>query len=779
MRTGLIAYIAGLALALLAPRPDVLAGLALAAPAMGFCIASRKGRGKWSKAALLAGCALFGFAWHLVWAGLRLDAQLGDELEGVDMLVTGTVRSLPRRFDEVQQFLFEIEQSGNGFSRRKVLLNHYGAEEIVAGRAYRLEIRLNRPRGLANPGVFDYEAWLFQGGVAARGYVRGAAQLLPERRAAWLVSLRASLKARILRLAQNPATAGIIVALVLGDGSGLSEAQRELFQQTGTNHLFVISGLHIGLICLLAYGLTLALCKQIPPLMLYAPAQKIALLPALAAAGAYAAISGFGLPAQRAVVMAAVFMLGSLFNLKQPVSLRFLLAAAAVLSLNPLSFLGMGFWLSFMAVGALLLARQPGSGPAGVQTWLAGSLRSQLAVAMALAAPLLLWTGQLSMLGPLVNLAAIPLVGFVIVPLCLLAACGMIFSEYLADTLFQLASWLLQLLFWTLGEVVQAGSGHAILDRGYSGVLTLLLLAAGSLLLLLPRGFPGRRLAALVLLPLLFPPERPSGEELLRVHVLDVGQGLAVIVQTRRHVLLYDTGASFSPDVSIGDRVVLPVLERMGVAKLDAVVLSHGDDDHSGGFAAIAAALPIDRLYSSFAAPRAPGVRYACREFINWRWDGVEFRFLHPATPRENDNDNSCVLQIRTAGFSVLLPGDIEAGVERELAAALRGELRSDVLIAAHHGSNTSSSWPFLKMIEPDYVIFAAGYRNAFGHPSPRVVERSGFFTPFLLNTSAHGMISFVLSRPGATLQVNGFRTDHRRYWRDCRFCDYSPLRAE
>ena len=767
MRAALIAYIAGLVLAAASSQPQRISAIVLAALALCIVIFARNRPAFSRKAALLAGCALLGFAWHLNWAAARLDAQIGGALEGVDMWVTGTVRSLPRRFDEIQQFQFNIEQSDSGFDRRKVLLNHYGDEEILAGRAYRLEVRLNRPRGLANPGAFDYEAWLFQQGITARGYVRGGVEMLPDGRAAWLASLRGGLKAKILGLVEDPATAGIIVALVLGDAGGLSDEQWELFQQTGTNHLFVISGLHIGLICLLAYGLTLTLIRRFPPLMLFAPAQKLALIPALAAAAGYGAISGFGLPAQRAVVMAAVFMLASLLNLKQPVSLRYLLAMAVVLSLNPLSFLGMGFWLSFMAVGALLLVHNPAKEAAGAGAWLAGSLRTQLAVAAALLAPLLLWTGQVSLLAPLVNLAAIPLLGLCVVPLCLLATFCLVLGEQPAGILFHAAGMLLHMLLWALGKVVALGSGHAVLTAGSMDAPSILLLAAGSLLLLLPGGFPGRRLAGLLLFPLLFVPARAPREDLLRLHVLDVGQGLAAIVQTRRHVLLYDTGASFSPDASMGDRIILPVLDRMGVDKLDAVVISHSDDDHSGGFAAIAGALPVDRLYSSYAIAAAPGVQYACREFINWRWDDVEFRFLHPDAPREKDNDNSCVLQIRAADFSVLLPGDIEAGVEKELAAGLRAELQSEVLVAAHHGSNTSSSWPFLKMVDPDHIVFAAGYRNAFGHPSRQVVERAGAFTSNLPNTSALGMISFVLPEAGAVLRVSSFRRDHPRYWRD------------
>ena len=807
MRAGLIAYIAGLTLASLTPRPEVAVGAALAVIALSMFWAAGPGSGLRRNTTTLAAAALLGFAWHLVWAGLRLDAQLPSELEGVDMQVSGIVRGLPRRFDEIQQFTFEIEQSDHGFEDRKVLLNHYGEEEILAGKAYRFEIRMNRPRGLANPGVFDYEAWLFQRGVAARGYVRGQVKPAPELGTARLDSLRATLKADLLRLASDAErpettdaspssddsepsaeqlrlargneTAGIIVALALGDGSGLTDEQWELFRQTGTNHLFVISGLHIGLICLLAYGLTLFTVKRFPTLMLLAPAQKIALVPALAAACAYGLISGFGLPAQRALVMAAVFMLATLFSIKQPASLRFLLAMAVVLTLNPLSFLGMGFWLSFLAVAALLLAQPPGPRPTTPSTWLIASLRPQLAVAAGLLVPLLFWMGEVSLLGPLVNLPAIPLVGFCIVPLCLLAVCAIPISEPLTETLLQLATWLLQLLLWTLNQTVTLSADFAILERETPATLTLALLATGSLLALLPKGFPGRPLTPLLMLPLLFTPPKPPREDLLRLHILDVGQGLAVIIQTRHHTLLYDTGASFSPDASMGDRVVLPVLEKMNTPKLDAVVLSHSDDDHAGGFPAIAKALPIDRLYSSFDVPQATGVAYACREFINWRWDEVEFRFLHPGAPRENDNDNSCVLQIRAGNFTALLPGDIEAGVERELAAALRGELQSDVLIAAHHGSNTSSTWPFLKMVDPEYVIYAAGYRNPFGHPSPRVKERTAVFTTNMLNTSTQGMISFVLADSESAPQVNSFRTNHPRYWRDCRFCDSASLRAE
>ncbi len=807
MRAGLIAYIAGLTLASLTPRPETAIGAALAVIALSMFGAAGPGSGLRRNTTTLAAAALLGFAWHVVWAGLRLDAQLPPELEGVDMQVSGIVRGLPRRFDEIQQFTFEIQQSDHGFEGRKVLLNHYGEEEILAGKAYRFEIRMNRPRGLANPGVFDYEAWLFQRGVAARGYVRGQVKPAPELGTAWLDSFRAKLKADLLRLASaaerpetihaSPSsddsepsaeqlrlargndTAGIIVALALGDGSGLTDEQWELFRQTGTNHLFVISGLHIGLICLLAYGLTLFTVKRFPALMLLAPAQKIALIPALAAACTYGLISGFGLPAQRALVMAAVFMLATLFSIKQPASLRFLLAMAVVLTLNPLSFLGMGFWLSFLAVAALLLAQPPGPRPTTPSTWLIASLRPQLAVAAGLLVPLLFWMGEVSLLGPLVNLPAIPLVGFCIVPLCLLAVCTIPISEPLTETLLQLATWLLQLLLWTLNQTVTLSANFAILERETPATLTLALLAAGSLLALLPKGFPARPLTPLLMLPLLFTPPKPPREDLLRLHILDVGQGLAIIVQTRHHTLLYDTGASFSPDASMGDRVVLPVLEKMNTPKLDAVVLSHSDDDHAGGYPAIAAALPVDRVYSSFNVPQATGVAYACREFINWRWDEVEFRFLHPGAPRENDNDNSCVLQIRAGNFTALLPGDIEAGVERELAAALRGELQSDVLIAAHHGSNTSSTWPFLKMVDPEYVIYAAGYRNPFGHPSPRVLERAAVFTSNMLNTSAEGMISFVLSGPGTNLQISSFRTSHPRYWRDCRFCDSASLRAE
>ncbi len=767
MRAGLIAYIAGLALAAWAPHPDAGAGQVLLATAAGLALAAGFQRGRLRRPGLLLACLLWGLAWHLVWAGGRLDRQIDPGLEGVDMRVSGIVHSLPRRYDDYQQFLFRITESRFDFHPRRVLLNHYGAESIEAGRAYRFEIRLNRPRSMANPGVFDHEAWLLQRGIAARGYVRGGVEKLPEQRGAPLVALRAAIREGILRQNRDQATRGIILALVLGDSSGLSDVQWELFQRTGTNHLFVISGLHIGLVCLLAWGLTLALARRCTPLLLLAPAQKIALLPALAAAGGYAAISGFGLPAQRALIMAAVLMLTALFNQRQAVSLRFLLAMAVVLSLNPLGFLGMGFWLSFLAVGALLLIQRPAQANPGLGGWLRRSLKSQLAVALALFAPLLFWTGQASLLGPLVNLAAIPLVGFVIVPLCLTAACCLLLDETLAGLLFAAAQWLLRWLLAGLEWATELAADYALVAPPASDALSLTLLALGCLLLLLPRGFPARRIAGILLLPLLFAPDREEREELLRLHVLDVGQGLAVLVQTRRHALLYDTGASFSPDASMGDRIVLPVLDALAVRRLDAVVISHADDDHSGGFAAIAAAMPMGRVYSSFDLPASPVAPWPCRDYINWRWDGVEFRFLHPDSLRDADNNNSCVLQIRAGDFRALLPGDIEAGVERELAAKYRRELRSDLLLAAHHGSNTSSSWPFLKMTDPDHIVFAAGYRNAFGHPAARVIERAGFFTSQLLNTSELGMTSFILPANGKPVRMASFRREHPRYWRD------------
>ena len=332
------------------------------------------------------------------------------------------------------------------------------------------------------------------------------------------------------------------------------------------------------------------------------------------------------------------------------------------------------------------------------------------------------------------------------------------------------------------------GGAHALVAPPRLDTPSLLLLAVAGLLLLLPGGFPGRRMAGLLALPLLFAPPRLPRDDLLRLHVLDVGQGLAVVVETRRHVLLYDTGASFSPDASIGDRIVLPVLESLGIDKIDTLVLSHNDDDHSGGFAAIDAAMPIGRLYSSFGAVSSTGMAHACRDRIAWRWDGVAFRFLHPAAPVENDNDNSCVLQIRAGDFGALLPGDIEATVERELAGALGEELRGDVLIAAHHGSNTSSSWPFLKMVDPEHVVFAAGYRNAFGHPSPAVLERAAglhpqpaqhqrtrhdpFHPPRRGRTTASGKFPHqtppLLARPTATVIPHSAPRGMTEGWRRC-----------
>ena len=255
----------------------------------------------------------------------------------------------------------------------------------------------------------------------------------------------------------------------------------------------------------------------------------------------------------------------------------------------------------------------------------------------------------------------------------------------------------------------------------------------------------------------------------MRLHVVDVGQGLAVIVQTRQHALLYDTGANLSPDFNIGSAIVVPTLRALGIHSLAAVIVSHGDNDHAGGLVGIVEGVNIERLISNRRDLDAGLSAEPCLETNDWNWDGVAFRFLKTGVDYSSENNSSCVLQIASSAGSVLLPGDIEREAELRLARDYGDELASNVLIVPHHGSSSSSSYAFLKRVQAKYAVFSAGYRNSFGHPHDQVVQRYGEFVNSTLLTSKSGMISFEFTASelseGETININTHRKQNLRYW--------------
>ncbi|MFT4815615.1 MAG: competence protein ComEC [Pseudohongiellaceae bacterium] len=737
-----------------------------------------------------------GVVWHLNWASDLIGKRLPEILEGETLQVEGVVTGLPERSLIAQNFQFEILHAPSGFFPRKVILNYYGGATVIPGQYWRFAVRLNRPHGFSNPGGFDYEAWLFQRGISARGYVRDSLsnQLIADPSttvgfpaSVWLHSARYSLRIKLQRMLADSEYGGLLIALLLGDRSAISKDSWELFTATGSNHLFVISGLHIGMISGFAFWLALV-GGRLARISRLVPAQKFAAFFALGAAFIYALLAGFSLPTQRAFIMIGVLICGLFWNARYQVSFRILLAVFVVLLLNPLALTSSGFWLSFIAVAALLAfagSFQTRTSIDQIEVSFGERLKGtarlfvqpQLIVFVALGVPLIFFTQQLSLLAPVVNIIAIPVVGFLIVPVCFASLLVSFVHEPAAILLLAVADGTISLLIGFMEFLVAWGADSFQLQVARPNSWNVLALFFAVLLLLLPEAVCRRALVIPLMLCVLPIPERfksSAGEnKFLRVHVVDVGQGLAVIIQTRHHALLYDTGANLSPDFNIGSAVVVPALRSLGIHALDVVVVSHGDNDHAGGLLGIEPKLRIRKLISNRKDLSTKLPVQLCTHNKGWNWDGVEFRFLQSAVEHSSENNNSCVLQIRSKVGNVLLPGDIESQAEAQLARNYGRELTSEVLLAPHHGSRSSSSYALLKRVEPSFVVFSAGYHNSFGHPHEAVVTRYGEFASKTLNTADSGMISFEFSEKinedGAqkdqSIHISQYRKQNSRYW--------------
>jgi competence protein ComEC len=720
-------------------------------------------------AAAFVAFAALGFAWSAVRAHARLADRLDPALEGADIVVTGVVAGLPQAFERGVRFDFDVEAPATGVPRR-ISLAWYGfaaedpdAVPVSAGERWRFTVRLRRPHGTVNPHGFDYEAWLLERGVRATGYVREPGKRLDGlvMRTPYLIDrLRGNARERMLAALPGRPYAGVLVALAIGDQQAIDSRQWQLFARTGVSHLMSISGLHVTMIAGAFAALVSFLWRRREALALALPAQKAAALAGFLAALGYCLVSGFAVPAQRTLYMVGV--VACALWLGRATSASRVLAAAllAVLALDPWAVLAPGFWLSFAAVAVIF---HVSTGYTERPHWLLQWGRVQWAVTVGLAPLMLVLFQQVSIVSPLANALAIPLVSFVVTPLALAGAALPLEWPLL------LGHWILEAMMAALGWLAALPSAmwrqHAPLPW------TVPLALLGIAWLLLPRGFPARGLGAVLAAPMfaVLPPAPGAGE--LWVTVLDVGQGLAVVARTEHHALLYDAGPAFNASADSGARVVLPYLRGEGVARLDALVVSHDDRDHSGGAESVIDGMPVALLWSSLPedhalrSERTP--HRACAAGSGWEWDGVAFEFLHPAAPASEGraNNRSCVLRIAAPGGRVLLSGDIERAAERELLRRVPALLQADVLIVPHHGSATSSSAEFVETVAPRFAVFTVGYRNRFGHPREDVLERYRGAGSALLRTDAAGAIEMRLA--AGSLRVESERDRSRRYWRE------------
>ncbi|MCQ4347882.1 DNA internalization-related competence protein ComEC/Rec2 [Pseudomonas stutzeri] len=740
MRLGLIALCAGLlALRLLPALPGT--PVLLAAGLLGGLLLFGRLRP--------LGLFLLGLAWACASAQAALDDRLAAELDGRTLWLQGRVVGLPEQGEGVVRFQLEQAEARRAALPARLRLSWYGAPPLAAGEVWRLAVRLKRPRGLVNVHGFDYEAWLTARRIGASGTVKAGERLAAGAGpAAWRDRLRAALLATPARGRE-----GAVAALVLGDGSGLSGADWQVLQATGTVHLLVISGQHVALLAGLLYALVVALFR----LGLWPrdrPWLPWACVLALGGALGYGWLAGFEVPVQRACAMLAVVLLWRWRFRHLGAWLPLLAALALVLLIEPLASLQPGFWLSFGAVALLVWCFGARLGSA--RGWLVLP-RVQWAMTLGLL-PLLVALGlPVSLSGLLANLLAVPWVGVGVVPLALLGTLLLPLPGVGAGLLW-LAGLQLDGLFRLLALLAeQAPPWQFAAPPPWAVPLGL----GGALLLLLPRGVPLRLFGALLLLPLLAPLPPRIAEGQAEVRVLDVGQGLAVLVRTARHSLLYDAGPALRGFDS-GERVVLPALRGLGVARLDALLLSHADSDHAGGAPALLAALPVGRLLAGEAdALRLPRPVESCRDGERWRWDGVGFTTWQWAQAG-NGNDASCVLLVEALGERLLLTGDIGVAAERRLLASGRG-LQAEWLLAPHHGSRSSSSAPFVAAVAPRAVLISRGWGNSFGHPHPGVLARYREAGAVVYDTAAQGALRL---RLGARQVAEGERAGGR-FWRE------------
>jgi competence protein ComEC len=695
------------------------------------------------------GFFLLGLAWACNSAQWALDDRLDSRLDGRTLWLEGRVVGLPEVSDGVVRFLLEEAHSRRAELPRRLRVAWYGGPAVQGGERWRLAVNLKRPHGLVNPQSFDYEAWLLAQRIGATGTVKSGKRLAP---AAGLGSWRDSLRQQLLAV---PAfhREGAIAALVLGDGSGLSTRDWRLLQHTGTVHLMVISGQHIGLLAGFLYGLVALLAK------LGAWPARWPWLPcacALALGGAllYGLLAGFEVPVRRACVMVALVLLWRLRFRHLGAWWPLLLALIVVLLLEPLASLQPGFWLSFSAVAILALVF---GGRLGVWGWWRGLTRAQWTMAIGLLPMMLILGLPVSSSGPLANLIAVPWVGLVVVPLALLGTL-LLPVPVLGEGLLWLAGGALHLLFELLGIIADW------LPAWLPSVLPLwawLLAALGALLLLLPAGVPLRLPGIALMLPALLLPAPHMEEGRADVWVLDVGQGLAVLVRTREHALLYDAGPRFG-DFDTGERIVLPSLRALNLRQLDLMLLSHADNDHAGGAAAIKAGMPVSRVISGEPQRLADELGAdSCESGLVWQWNEVDFR-LWQWESAGSGNQLSCVLQVEAAGERLLLSGDIDVQAERALIQS-DFPLASQWLLAPHHGSRTSSSQSFIDAVGAQNVLITRSRHNAFGHPHPQVLARYRAAGVEVHDTARDGALHLRLGEHGAARALR----QEPRFWRE------------
>lgn len=716
-------------------------------------------------------CRLFlvlitAFLWALFYGHQLLEKQVKSHWFDQKITISGMVADLPKIATNKTQFTFRSQQPFVA----NLKLSWYHNEQtptLKVGEKWRLKVKLKPNNGLHTRFGFDYETWLFSRGFSATGYVidKGDNQPLGKSNQYLLNQTRASIKNKLLPILADLDQGGIIYALISGDRHLINEGQWQQFIKSNTSHLTVVSGLHIGLISGFVFFLSLFFYKHCYRCCLQMPAPVFAGLVAIIAALIYALLAGFPTATERAFIMASTVFLSIIFKKRMDIWLLYATALIIVLVRHPLSVLEVGFWLSFIAVAIILY----GINRYRYQRKLSLFFSIQILISLAML-PLLFWFFSGAGLTSIpANLFAVPLVSFVVLPLSLLAIVPTLLGlDNLAGALFYLANLGLDILLAYLSWL-----GHFKFSylHWYLNLGQLLLVLVAMFVLFLPRGFQLNWLGLIILVSVFSYQAKSNlkaGE--FQLTTFDVGQGLAVLIQTQKQTFLFDTGFA-NQTFNAAEAVIIPFLKAKRIKQLNGLIISHGDSDHIGGLAVVLPYVKLGQIVSSL--PQQIQKSYPdlvvkpCQAGQNWQIDGITLTILNPPPKSyKKDNNNSCVLKISNGQYSVLLTGDIEKKAEKNLVKTYNNQLQSDILIVPHHGSKTSSTEHFLQTIRPSIAINSSGFRNRFNHPHPHVKKRYDNHGIEFYDTQCSGQISLFIS---STITIKQSRLEDSRYWvRQC-----------
>lgn len=709
-----------------------------------------------------AGLALFHYQTLQV-----VDSRIEPRFAGDSLLTTIKVIDFPRGTNHSLSFLAEPVNDSRVPARVRV--SWYNPQvELRLGDVWQLELRLKPPRGNSNPGVFDYESWLFRERIGAVGYVVSGKRnkLLQTRTSGTIDRFRQAFVDRLQQVLPDGRAGSVIAAISVGARHLITPEQWSRYAKTGTSHLMAISGLHVGLAAAVMYFCTLFLLGC---LRHRGNNRDIAVCMSLLTAAGYALISGLAVPAARATLMLAMITVVLLRRRQLRPFVILCAACLVIVMLDPLATMSPGFKLSFAAVMLLVWLANRLTPLSGAPSLLrpANALRGlwtmQLILLLGLLPLTVLMFHRIALVAPFINLLAVPLFSFLTVPLALI---GIVFVgplHPLGDGALHAAAASIELLEWLIRKSLLLPYADMATTTVEQGAWLYLLLPL--VWVVVPPGWPGRYVAWLAALALMLYRPGGPGAGCADVTVLDVGQGLAVVVQTQEHVVVFDTGPSFFGGSNMGDRVVLPFLASRGIERIDKLIVSHADIDHAGGARALLSALAVDEVLAGESVASIGAETRACTSGMRWRWDGVLFRILHPEVdaPRQG-NDASCVLLIETGGYRLLLTGDIEASAERRL---VRDHVlpRVDVVTVPHHGSRTSSTGPLIAALGPSIAIVSAGHGNRWGFPKDDVVGRWRHAGADVLQTAASGAITVRVCKHAGIVSVAQNREQRRRIW--------------